>query len=144
MLRRPPNSYIVSGSGIAETALSSHIEFSQVALLHKSIPDGINPNQTDSCHVGHRNGLRTADLAEAVQQGDSDMQLHHLALERDNLRFSMDASLQWELANSVRGGVPEAVVQIVEPEPEPDASGRVPRWHELVREQDGERCDSVR
>ena len=67
----------------------------------------------------------------------------HLLLVR-NLRFSMDAILQWELANSVRGGVPEAVVQIVEPEPEPDASSRVPRWHELVREQDGERCDSVR
>ncbi|MBZ4186632.1 helix-turn-helix domain-containing protein [Thermomonas sp. RSS23] len=67
----------------------------------------------------------------------------HLLLVR-NLRFSMDVILQWELANSVRGGVPEAVVQIVEPEPEPDASGRVPRWHELVREQDGERCDSVR
>ena len=112
--------------------------------MHKSIPDGINPNQTGSCHVGYRNDLRTADLAEAVQQGDSDMQLRHLALERDNLRFSMDAILQWELANSVRGGVPEAVVQIVEPEPEPDASGRVPRWHEPVREQDGERFDSVR
>ena len=67
----------------------------------------------------------------------------HLLLVR-NLRFSLEAILQWELANSVRGGVPEAVVQIVEPEPEPDASGRVPRWHELVREQDGERCDSVR
>ena len=67
----------------------------------------------------------------------------HLLLVR-NLRFSMDAILQWELANSVRGSVPEAVVQIVEPEPEPDASSRVPRWHELVREQDGERCDSVR
>lgn len=67
----------------------------------------------------------------------------HLLLVR-NLRFSLEAILQWELANSVRGGVPETVVQIVEPEPEPDASGRVPRWHELVREQDGERCDSVR
>ena len=67
----------------------------------------------------------------------------HLLLVR-NLRFSLEAILQWELANSVRGGVPEAVVQIVEPEPEPDASGRVPRWHELMREQDGERCDSVR
>mgnify|MGYP001553128221 CR=1 FL=1 len=30
LLRRPPNSYIVSGSGSAEAALSSHIEFSQV------------------------------------------------------------------------------------------------------------------
>ena len=29
LLRRPPNSYIVSGSGSAEAALSSHIEFSQ-------------------------------------------------------------------------------------------------------------------
>lgn len=75
--------------------------------------------------------------------GNARKRIPHLLLVR-NLRFSMDAILQWELANSVRGGVPEAVVQIVEPEPEPDASVRVPRWHELVREQDGERCDSVR
>ena len=69
----------------------------------------------------------------------------HLLLVR-NLRFSLEAILQWELANSVRGGVQEPVTQIVEPEPEPepDAPGRVLRWHELVREQDGERCDSVR
>ncbi len=65
----------------------------------------------------------------------------HLLLVR-NLRFSLDAILQWELANSVRGGVAEP--EIVEPEPQPDAPGRVPRWHELVREQDGERFDSVR
>ena len=67
----------------------------------------------------------------------------HLLLVR-NLRFSLEAILQWELANSVRGGVQEPVTQIVEPEPEPVVPGHVPRWHELVREQDGERCDSVR
>lgn len=67
----------------------------------------------------------------------------HLLLVR-NLRFSLEAILQWELANSVRGGVQEPVTQTVEPEPEPDAPGHVPRWHELVREQDGERCDSAR
>lgn len=69
-------------------------------------------------------------------------QIPHLLLVR-NLRFSLDAILQWELANSVRGGAPEPVVQIAEPEPQPDAPARVPRWHELVREQDGERFDSV-
>ena len=67
----------------------------------------------------------------------------HLLLVR-NLRFSLEAILQWELANSVRGGVLEPVVQIVEPAPQQDAPGRVLRWHELVREQDGERFDSVR
>lgn len=67
----------------------------------------------------------------------------HLLLVR-NLRFSLEAILQWELANSVRSGVREPVTQIVEPEPEPVVPGRVPRWHELVREQDGEWCDSFR
>ena len=67
----------------------------------------------------------------------------HLLLVR-NLRFSLEAILQWELANSVRGGVQGPVTQIVDSEPEPDVPGRVPRWHELVREQDGERFDSVR
>ena len=37
--------------------------------------------QTDLCHGSHRHGLRTADLAEAVQQSDTDMQLHNLALK---------------------------------------------------------------
>ena len=60
-----------------------------------------------------------------------------------NLRFSLEAILQWELANSVRGGVPEPVVQIAVPEPQPDVPARVPRWHELVREQDAERFRSV-
>ena len=55
----------------------------------------------------------------------------------------MDAILQWELANSVRGDVQESVVRPVELEHQPDAPARVPRWHELVREQDGERFDSV-
>jgi len=38
--------------------------------------------------------------------------------------------------------LPEPVVQLAEPEPQPDAPARVPRWHELVRKQDGERFDS--
>ena len=66
----------------------------------------------------------------------------HLLLVR-NLRFSLEAILQWELANSVRGDVQESVVRPVELEHQPDAPARVPRWHELVREQDGERFDSV-
>jgi len=66
----------------------------------------------------------------------------HLLLVR-NLRFSLDAILQWELANSVRGGVWEPVVQIAEPEPQTNVPVRVPRWHELARKQDGEQFDSV-
>ena len=102
LLRRPPNSYIVSGSGSAEAALSSHIEFSQVALLHKSIPDGINPNQTDSCHVGHRNGLRTADLAEAVQQGcQSASNTFHLSAS-NTFHFFSPLMLAFALLESIR------------------------------------------
>lgn len=68
----------------------------------------------------------------------------HLLLVR-NLRFSLDAILQWELANSVRGSVQEVLSQpaATEPEHHPDNAARVPRWHELVREQDRERFDSA-
>lgn len=68
----------------------------------------------------------------------------HLLLVR-NLRFSLDAILQWELANSVRGDAKElkSLPVAPEPEPEPQIPTRVPRWHELVRDQDRERIDSV-
>ena len=68
----------------------------------------------------------------------------HLLLVR-NLRFSLDAILQWELANSVRGDAKESKSLPVapEPEPEPQMPARVPRWHELVRDQDRERIDSA-
>lgn len=68
----------------------------------------------------------------------------HLLLVK-NLRFSLEAILQWELENSVLGGAqtpaapPSAPVQ----ERQPDAQSRVPRWYELVREMDGERFDSA-
>ncbi|MEY3201988.1 MAG: hypothetical protein RIR70_1538 [Pseudomonadota bacterium] len=53
-----------------------------------------------------------------------------------NLRFSLDAILQWELANSVLGGVlaqteGPAAIQL---DCRPDTPVRVPRWHELVKD----------
>lgn len=66
----------------------------------------------------------------------------HLMLVK-NLRFSLDAILQWELANSVRGDAKESEPPLVAPEPEPQIPVRVPRWHELVMVQDRERIDSA-
>lgn len=55
-----------------------------------------------------------------------------------NLRFSLQAILEWEIANSVPGNAVSAVVEGV------DVQAAVPakRWYELVREQDGERFNS--
>lgn len=51
-----------------------------------------------------------------------------------NVRFSLDAVLQWELANSIPGrakGVNEA--SATPPlEPEPKAPARIPKWYELA------------
>lgn len=52
-----------------------------------------------------------------------------------NLRFSLDAVLQWELANSVRGGVlaETEVPAVIQPDRRPDTPDRVPRWYEIVK-----------
>ena len=57
------------------------------------------------------------------------------------LRFSMEAVLQWELANSVPGNAPEPAAEAVtsDANTEPEVPMRVPRWHELAREQ----CNSI-
>lgn len=57
-----------------------------------------------------------------------------------NLRFSLPAILEWEMANSVTGNAVAAAVDEAESKPEAPAAAK--RWHELVREQDGERFDS--
>lgn len=62
-----------------------------------------------------------------------------------NLRFSLDAILQWELANSIRGSTNKDLIlppATPEPVPEPLRPARVPRWYELVGEQERERFDS--
>lgn len=41
----------------------------------------MTPTQTDLCHSSHWHGLRTADLAEAIQQGTRTCN-HNLAVER--------------------------------------------------------------
>lgn len=96
--------------------------------------------------------LTSKEIAEAAslplylfqdQAERSRRSVPHLMLV-GNLRFSLDAILQWELANSVPGHVPEPVAPTAaaESEPHPEVPTRVPRWYELVREQDGKRCDS--
>lgn len=68
----------------------------------------------------------------------------HLLLVK-NLRFSLEAILQWELANSVRGDAQKPATQPAAPlqERQPDAQARVQRWFEVVREMDGERFNSA-
>ena len=56
-----------------------------------------------------------------------------------NLRFSLQAILEWELATSVPGSAASAVVEDAEASAEPHVP--VKRWYELVREQDGERLE---
>lgn len=62
-----------------------------------------------------------------------------------NLRFSLEAILQWERANSVRGCAqkPEPQPIPVEIEHQPAAPACVPRWYEIARGQDNERFDST-
>lgn len=43
-------------------------------------------SQADLCHGSYQHGLRAPDLAEAIEQGQADMQLHHLALEGARVR----------------------------------------------------------
>ena len=68
----------------------------------------------------------------------------HLLLVK-NLRFSLDAILQWEIVNSVRGSAQKPVQQPIpaEIEHQPANPACVPRWHEIVRAQDRERFDST-
>lgn len=54
-----------------------------------------------------------------------------------NLRFSMEAILQWELANSSPGIAPESPSVIPEVDKQPEAPVRIPRWHEIAMEQAG-------
>lgn len=54
-----------------------------------------------------------------------------------NLRFSLSAILEWEMANSVVGSAAAPVVEDAEVSAEPSVPAK--RWHELVREQDRER-----
>ncbi len=66
-------------------------------------------------------------------------QIPHLMLG-GNLRFSLPAILEWEIANSVPGNAASAVVE--EAEAPAEAPVPVKRWYELAREQDGERFNS--
>ncbi|MFN9747911.1 MAG: helix-turn-helix domain-containing protein [Burkholderiales bacterium] len=56
-----------------------------------------------------------------------------------NLRFSLPAILEWEMASSAPGNV-GAAVDAAESQPEAPAPAK--RWYELLREQDGKRFDS--
>jgi len=54
-----------------------------------------------------------------------------------NLRFSMEAILQWEMANSVPGIAPEPLSTTAQTDSHPQVPVRTPRWYEVVREQAG-------
>jgi hypothetical protein len=58
-----------------------------------------------------------------------------------NLRFSLEAILQWELANSVPGNIIVAAVEEVESLVALQEPAK--RWYEIVREKDGEQFDSA-
>jgi len=58
-----------------------------------------------------------------------------------NLRFSLPAILQWEMANSVKGGVAAAAGEAAASPEKP--SGPAKRWYEIVSEQDTERFVSL-
>ncbi|HQX90422.1 MAG TPA: helix-turn-helix domain-containing protein [Moraxellaceae bacterium] len=56
-----------------------------------------------------------------------------------NLRFSMEAILQWELANSVPGIAPEPqpAIAAAESDHQPKVPVHIPRWYEVVSVQAG-------
>ena len=58
-----------------------------------------------------------------------------------NLRFSLPAILEWEMANSVVGSTAAAAVEAIESPVNPSEPAK--RWHEIVREQDAARFDSA-
>ena len=58
-----------------------------------------------------------------------------------NLRFSLPAILEWEMANSVVGSAAAAVSDEAESTAAPSEPAK--RWHEIVREQDAARFDSA-
>lgn len=68
-------------------------------------------------------------------------QIPHLMLG-GNLRFSLQAILEWELATSVPGSAVSAIVEEVDVSVESPVP--VKRWYELVREQEAERLDGFR
>ena len=58
-----------------------------------------------------------------------------------NLRFSLPAILQWEMANSVKGGVAAAFREAAASPEKPSEPAK--RWYEIVSEQDTERFASL-
>ena len=56
-----------------------------------------------------------------------------------NLRFSIEAIFQWELANSVPGITPEPppAIAAAETDSQPEAPVRIPRWYEIAQELEG-------
>lgn len=93
--------------------------------------------------------LTAKDIAEAASlpihifqdRAERDRkQIPHLMLG-GNLRFSLQAVLDWEIANSVRGCVATAVVDAADVSTEPLVPAK--RWYEVVREQDREGLDSA-
>lgn len=108
------------------------------------LPDAAGPEvqYVSAKEVVEATGLPASLFNDRVERERK--RIPHLLLVR-NLRFSLEAILQWELENSVRGDVQEQAFQPAasEQDCQPAVPVRVPRWHELVSEQDREQCDSA-
>lgn len=131
------------------------LEFERRSAQHLMTLLGINrefkPTDEDVGESFDAQGSRyltAKDIAEAASlplhifqdRAERDRkQIPHLMLG-GNLRFSLQAILDWEMANSVIGGVAAATEEDTPPA-EPPAPAK--RWYELVREQDRERLNSA-
>lgn len=131
------------------------IEFERRSAQHLMTLLGINrefkPAEVeivDGADAEESHYLTAKEIADAAslpihlfrdQAERSRKRVPHLMLV-GNLRFSLPAILEWEMANSVRGNAAAAVVE----EAEVPTGAPVPakRWYEVVREQDGARFDS--
>lgn len=132
------------------------LEFERRSAQHLMTLLGINrefkPAEVDivdgaDAEEGHY--LTAKEIADAAslpihlfrdQAERSRKRVPHLMLV-GNLRFSLPAILEWEMANSVPGKAAAAVVEEVECPAEPQEPAK--RWYEIVRERDGERFDSA-
>ena len=132
------------------------LEFEQRSAQHLMTLLGINrefkPAKVEIVDGADAKGSRYLTAKEIAEAASLPIHLFRDQAERSrkrvpclmqvgNLRFSLPAILEWEMANSVPGKSAAAVVE----EAEVPAEAPVPakRWYELVREQDGERFDSA-
>ena len=132
------------------------LEFERVSAQHLMTLLGINREfkpaeveTVDEADAEERHYLTAKELAEAAslpiylfrdQAERNRKRVPHLMLV-GNLRFSLPAILEWEMANSVVGSAAATVSDQAEGPTAPSEPAK--RWHEIVREQDAARFDSA-